>query len=161
MVGGKIAQLENRKRLAVEREDYDLAKALKADIEKLRIAGESAALAPPGPATGAAGSKSSKDPEEIFNRVLGKSRSSGAGGFQLSWCCTSGVELCQQCLQQNGARQPPCQAGSAVHALQAKPLCQACHVKARLATACATKAHGVAGVSPVSAWPFSTVRNTI
>lgn len=44
MVGGKIAQLEARKRLAVEREDYDLAKALKADIEKLRVAGESAAV---------------------------------------------------------------------------------------------------------------------
>jgi hypothetical protein len=43
MVGGKIAQLEARKRLAVEREDYDLAKALKADIEKLRNAGEAAA----------------------------------------------------------------------------------------------------------------------
>lgn len=43
MVGGKIAQLEARKRLAVEREDYDLAKALKADIEKLRVAGETAA----------------------------------------------------------------------------------------------------------------------
>ena len=43
MVGGKIAQLEARKRLAVEREDYDLAKALKADIEKLRAAGETAA----------------------------------------------------------------------------------------------------------------------
>lgn len=44
VVGGKIAQLEARKRLAVEREDYDLAKALKADIEKLRVAGESAAM---------------------------------------------------------------------------------------------------------------------
>jgi centrosomal protein CEP104 len=43
MVGGKIAQLEARKRLAVEREDYDLAKALKADIEKLQVAGETAA----------------------------------------------------------------------------------------------------------------------
>lgn len=49
MVGGKIAQLEARKRLAVEREDYDLAKALKADIEKLRTAGEAAAgVASPG-----------------------------------------------------------------------------------------------------------------
>jgi centrosomal protein CEP104 len=48
-VGGKVAQLEARKRLAVEREDYDLAKALKADIEKLRSAGETAALSsPPG-----------------------------------------------------------------------------------------------------------------
>lgn len=43
-VGGKVAQLEARKRLAVEREDYDLAKALKADIDKLRSAGEAAAL---------------------------------------------------------------------------------------------------------------------
>jgi len=60
VVGGKIAQLENRKRLAVEREDYDLAKALKADIEKLRGAGETAALAASGPATGGAGSKNSK-----------------------------------------------------------------------------------------------------
>lgn len=48
MVGSKVAQLEARKRLAVEREDYDLAKALKADIEKLRSAGESAALSSPG-----------------------------------------------------------------------------------------------------------------
>jgi centrosomal protein CEP104 len=49
VVGGKIGQLEARKRLAVEREDYDLAKALKADIEKLRSAGEAAALSsPPG-----------------------------------------------------------------------------------------------------------------
>jgi centrosomal protein CEP104 len=44
-VGGKIAQLEARKRAAVEREDYDMAKALKADIEKLRVAGEAAAMA--------------------------------------------------------------------------------------------------------------------
>jgi len=47
MVGSKVAQLEARKRLAVEREDYDLAKALKVDIEKLRSAGEAAALSSP------------------------------------------------------------------------------------------------------------------
>jgi centrosomal protein CEP104 len=55
MVGGKIAQLEARKRLAVEREDYDLAKALKADIEKLRVAGEAAA------GVGAGGASPGKD----------------------------------------------------------------------------------------------------
>ena len=50
-------------RVAVEREDYDMAKALKQDIDKLRAAGEAAA-------TGQIA-----DPEEIFNRVLGRSAS--------------------------------------------------------------------------------------
>ena len=62
MVGQKIAQLELRKRAAVEREDYDTAKQLKADMDKLRAAGESAA--------GVEASAPGKNPDEIFSRVL-------------------------------------------------------------------------------------------
>ncbi|EFJ48806.1 hypothetical protein VOLCADRAFT_104552 [Volvox carteri f. nagariensis] len=65
VVGQKVAQLEARKRAAVEKEDYDTAKAIKADIDKLRAAGEGAAMA-----TGAAAG-AGKNPDEIFNRVLG------------------------------------------------------------------------------------------
>ncbi len=34
--GTKIAQLEAKKRVAVEQEDYDLAKELKMEVDKLR-----------------------------------------------------------------------------------------------------------------------------
>ncbi|GIL71611.1 hypothetical protein Vretimale_933 [Volvox reticuliferus] len=80
VVGQKIAQLEARKRAAVEKEDYDSAKAIKADIDKLRAAGEGAAMAT-GPVVGA-----SKNPDEIFSRVLGHKASAvgvsprGGGG---------------------------------------------------------------------------------
>ncbi len=82
MVGQKIAQLEARKRAAVEKEDYDTAKLIKAVMDKLRAAGEGAAMAP-----GAIGA--SKNPDDIFNRVLGHkpvvaaSPSGGGGAPQL------------------------------------------------------------------------------
>ena len=68
MVGQKIAQLEARKRAAVEKEDYDTAKLIKVDIDKLRATGESAA--------GAVEALASrhKDPGEIFGRVMRASR---------------------------------------------------------------------------------------
>jgi centrosomal protein CEP104 len=87
-VGGKVAQLEARKRLAVEREDYDLAKALKADIEKLRSAGESAAMSsPPGQqhrptlpaAAGAAGRQLS---QRQHSQRLGADNSEGPDALQ-------------------------------------------------------------------------------
>lgn len=68
VVGQKIAQLEARKRAAVEKEDYDTAKSIKIDIDKLRAAGEGAAMMDAQPR--------SRNPDEIFNRVLG----SKAGG---------------------------------------------------------------------------------
>ncbi|PNW77316.1 hypothetical protein CHLRE_10g431150v5 [Chlamydomonas reinhardtii] len=74
VVGQKIAQLEARKRAAVEKEDYDTAKVIKADIDKLRAAGEGAAMA------AGAVANASKNPDEIFNRVLGKKGSVGPGG---------------------------------------------------------------------------------
>lgn len=65
-VGSKIAQLEARKRVAVEREDYDMAKALKVDIDKLRAAGDTSAVGdvadPRQPRM--------TDPEEVLGRVL-------------------------------------------------------------------------------------------
>eukprot|EP00798_Chlamydomonas_sp_ICE-L_P028474 gene28474-31624_t len=61
VVGQKIAQLEARKRAAVEREDYDEAKLIKADMDKLRATGESAAGTEQMPR---------KNPDDIFNRVL-------------------------------------------------------------------------------------------
>lgn len=64
VVGQKIAQLEARKRAAVEKEDYDTAKLIKADIDKLRSAGEGAAMQTAG------GGGGGKNPDEIFNRVL-------------------------------------------------------------------------------------------
>lgn len=75
VVGQAIAKLEAKKRLAVEREEYDVAKILKVDIDKLRAAGESAAGAVNlsgggGPPGGGSGTHRSKDPDEIFNRVL-------------------------------------------------------------------------------------------
>ena len=57
-------------RVAVEREDYDMAKALKQDIDKLRAAGEAAAT---GHIAEVPKSRRATDPEEIFNRVLGRS----------------------------------------------------------------------------------------
>jgi hypothetical protein len=68
VVGQKIAQLEARKRAAVEKEDYDTAKLIKVDIDKLRATGESAA--------GAVEALASrhKDPGEIFGRVMRASR---------------------------------------------------------------------------------------
>ena len=56
-------------RVAVEREDYDMAKALKQDIDKLRAAGEAAAT---GHIAELPKSRRATDPEEIFNRVLGR-----------------------------------------------------------------------------------------
>lgn len=56
-------------RVAVEREDYDMAKALKQDIDKLRAAGEAAAT---GQIAEVPKSRRATDPEEIFNRVLGR-----------------------------------------------------------------------------------------
>lgn len=67
VIGQKIAALEARKRSAVDKEDYDAAKLLKADIDKLRSAGESTDIQ--------AGKKS--NPDEIFNRVLGRKPSAG------------------------------------------------------------------------------------
>lgn len=75
VVGQKIAQLEARKRAAVEKEDYDLAKGLKLDIDKLRAAGETTATTA---AAGDTGAKGVKNPDDIFNRVLGKGRSAGS-----------------------------------------------------------------------------------
>ena len=57
-------------RVAVEREDYDMAKALKQDIDKLRAAGEAAAT---GQIAEVPKSRRATDPDEIFNRVLGRS----------------------------------------------------------------------------------------
>ena len=54
----------------MEREDYDMAKALKQDIDKLRAAGEAAAT---GHMAQLPKSRRATDPEEIFNRVLGRS----------------------------------------------------------------------------------------
>lgn len=59
----------NQCRVAVEREDYDMAKALKQDIDKLRAAGEAAAT---GQIAEVPKSRRATDPEEIFNRVLGR-----------------------------------------------------------------------------------------
>ena len=101
VVGQKIAQLEARKRAAVEKEDYDTAKVcsmkyqgvrdkakcsahasltpgpwtqvIKADIDKLRAAGESAAGTEPQPSR-------NKDPQDIFGRVLRGSAGTGGGG---------------------------------------------------------------------------------
>ena len=56
-------------RVAVEREDYDMAKALKQDIDKLRAAGEAAAT---GHIAELPKPRRATDPEEIFNRVLGR-----------------------------------------------------------------------------------------
>lgn len=67
IIGQKIAALEAKKRAAVDKEDYDSAKLLKADIDKLRTAGES---------TDVRGGKRS-NPDEIFNRVLGRKPSAG------------------------------------------------------------------------------------
>ncbi len=39
-MGSEIAGLEARKRAAVDQEDYDTAKALKGQIERMRAAGE-------------------------------------------------------------------------------------------------------------------------
>lgn len=84
-----MAQLEARKRAAVEREDYDMAKALKADIDKLRAAGEAAALAGDGggggmimAVRGGSGGVGGARPEEVFSRVLsrGTGGSDAAGG---------------------------------------------------------------------------------
>lgn len=58
----------------MEREDYDMAKALKQDIHKLRAAGEAAAT---GHMAQLPKSRRATDPEEIFNRVLGRSDLSG------------------------------------------------------------------------------------
>lgn len=70
-----MAQLELRKRAAVEKEDYDLAKALKVDIDKLRATGDSgAASAHESQPVGAAGRRTTED---VMGRVLGKARSSG------------------------------------------------------------------------------------
>ena len=62
-------------RVAVEREDYDMAKALKQDIDKLRAAGEAAAT---GHIAELPKSRRATDPEEIFNRVLGRCVQSAA-----------------------------------------------------------------------------------
>ena len=43
----QVAQLEARKKGAVEREDYDMAKVLKKEIDVLRAAGETAAALEP------------------------------------------------------------------------------------------------------------------
>ena len=56
---------------AVEREDFDEAKSLKQDIDKLRSAGESAALG------GDPTPRRATDPDEIFSRVLNKVPSTG------------------------------------------------------------------------------------
>lgn len=52
---------------AVEREDYEEAKRLKTDVDKLRSAGELAAVGPTGLPAAA-----SPHPDDIFNRALGK-----------------------------------------------------------------------------------------
>ncbi len=92
VVGTKIAQLEARKCAAVEKEDYDLAKALKADIEKLRLAGEAAALAGGSSATGDGSSAPrGKNPDEIFNRVLGAGKAGMQGsGFGAAAAAANG-----------------------------------------------------------------------
>ncbi|KAL3152527.1 hypothetical protein ABBQ32_001559 [Trebouxia sp. C0010 RCD-2024] len=79
-VGQKVAQLEARKRVAVEREDYDMAKVLKQDIDKLRAAGEAAAT---GQIAEVPKSRRATDPEEIFNRVLGR-KASGVSSTRAS-----------------------------------------------------------------------------
>jgi hypothetical protein len=44
VLGQKIAELEAKKQTAVEEEDYDTAKRIKVDIDRLRSAGDSAAI---------------------------------------------------------------------------------------------------------------------
>jgi hypothetical protein len=78
VIGQKIAQLELRKRAAVEAEDYDLAKALKVDVDKLRAAGDVGGGSahesqPVGP-----GARRATNPEDVVGRVLG--RAAGARG---------------------------------------------------------------------------------
>jgi centrosomal protein CEP104 len=83
-----VAQLEARKRAAVEREDYDLAKALKSDIDKLRAAGDGAAMSEAGPPGGNGGGPGAlgggggggRVGDDVIARVLGKTRSVGPGG---------------------------------------------------------------------------------
>lgn len=89
VVGQKIAQLEARKRAAVEKEDYDTAKLIKVDIDKLRAAGESAA----GAMEAAALASRNKDPGEIFGRVMRASGNvpmtpaSAAADGRVRGCC--------------------------------------------------------------------------
>ncbi len=97
-MGQKIAQLEARKRAAVEKEDYDTAKLIKADIDKLRAAGESAA--------GAMEIASrNKDPNEIFGRVL---RVSGSGQAQAG----GGGQASPPAMARQPSYQPPAEAST-------------------------------------------------
>ncbi|MEW5308551.1 MAG: hypothetical protein WDW38_000501 [Sanguina aurantia] len=81
VVGQKIAQLEARKRSAVEKEDYDTAKTIKLDIDKLRAAGEAAATHGGGGGGGSSDTSTmrSKNPDDIFNRVLSHRSASTPG----------------------------------------------------------------------------------
>ncbi|MEW5298759.1 MAG: hypothetical protein WDW36_001843 [Sanguina aurantia] len=81
VVGQKIAQLEARKRSAVEKEDYDTAKTIKLDIDKLRAAGEAAATHGGGGGGGGGDTSTmrSKNPDDIFNRVLSHRSASTPG----------------------------------------------------------------------------------
>ena len=51
-VGARMAKLELRKKVAVENEDYDTAKTIKAEIDKLRSAIAYGAPPPPEAPTG-------------------------------------------------------------------------------------------------------------
>ena len=66
-VGAKVAQLEHRKRSAIEAEDYDAAKVIKSEIDKLREAGGVVAL---GESVGAGSGGGGRGHEQIFNRAL-------------------------------------------------------------------------------------------
>ena len=57
-------------RVAVEREDYDMAKALKQDIDKLRAAGEAAAT---GQVAELSKSRRATDPEVCHSRPANES----------------------------------------------------------------------------------------
>ena len=62
-----MAQLEHRKRSAIEAEDYDAAKVIKMEIDKLREAGGVVAV---GETVGAGMGGAGGGPERIFNRAL-------------------------------------------------------------------------------------------
>lgn len=61
--------------MAVEREDYELAKQIKIDADRLRATGEAAAGAPAQPVA-----RSGPQPDEIFSRVLQPSMSQVSPG---------------------------------------------------------------------------------
>lgn len=83
VLGQHIASLEAKKRAAVDCEDYDAAKHLKADILKLRMAGESTGAEPDSPTS------MGSNPDQIFNRVLGKKPSIGRRSTDMGSLSTS------------------------------------------------------------------------